>query len=103
MCWINALRSILEKYNTQCCNAQGKLETLCQNRTCLPIMSKNSDRECRSYSRTLNTKDLNCGLTCPHQPAEQYTQVTAFLDLSVVYGNNAAQSKLVRKFEDGLL
>lgn len=51
--------------------------------------------------RTLTDKDQNCPDTLPELPAEQLTVVTAFMDLSLVYGNNDDQSRPIRAFHAG--
>uniref|UniRef100_A0A182J8M3 Heme peroxidase 1 n=1 Tax=Anopheles atroparvus TaxID=41427 RepID=A0A182J8M3_ANOAO len=68
-----------------------------------PVMSENGV-ECMNLVRTKTTLEDPCP-----QPegnggaAEQLSSVTAFLDLSVVYGNSLSQSNDLRSFTDGKL
>lgn len=59
--------------------------------------------QCMNFVRTLTDKDLNCVDTLPQHPAEQMTVVTAFMDLSLVYGNNDDQNRPIRAFHGGRL
>lgn len=56
-----------------------------------------------SFARSVTDKDLNCMDTSPEDPAQQLTIVSAFMDLSLVYGNNREENRLVRAFYDGKL
>lgn len=52
-----------------------------------------------NFVRTLTDQDQNCPDT--HIQAEQLTVVTAFMDLSLVYGNNEQQNQPIRAFQGG--
>lgn len=56
-----------------------------------------------NFVRTLTDKDLNCIDSIPHHPAEQLTVVTAFLDMSLVYGNSDQQNQPLRANHGGRL
>lgn len=80
------------------------------HKTCYPIVVPKNDpahsqtnTECMNFVRTLTDKDQNCPDTLVDRPAEQLTVVTSYLDLSLVYGNNDAQSRPIRAFVGGRL
>lgn len=97
----------VEKNPSTCCNG-GKLAKIDTNQTCFPINTMDADPifsgtdvECFSFVRTLTDHNLeHCG-SVPNAPAEQITTVGAFLDLSLVYGNNKEQNHPIRAFRGG--
>lgn len=100
----------LEKHATRCCTDDGQLITTNPHKTCFPILIPQNDPahsqtnvQCMNFVRTLTDKDLNCVDALPQHPAEQMTVVTAFMDLSLVYGNNEDQNRPVRAFHGGRL
>lgn len=100
--------SISEKHATRCCTDDGLLITTNLHKTCFPIVVPKNDPahsqtnvQCMNFVRTLMDKDQNCPDTQPQLPAEQLTVVTAFLDLSLVYGNNDDQHRPIRAFLGG--
>lgn len=52
------------------------------------------------FMRNSNQK---CYKPHPQQPAEQINAATSYLDLSLVYGNNHEQNRLIRNFTGGRL
>jgi hypothetical protein len=98
-----------EKHPTRCCTDEGKLIGKPQaHKTCYPIIVPEHDpahsqtgTECINFVRTLTDKDSQCERTLPSQPAEQITTVTAFMDLSLVYGNSDDQNANIRAFNGG--
>lgn len=75
-------------------------------KTCYPILVPKNDpahsqvrTECMNFVRTLTDQDQNCPNN--HIQAEQLTVVTAFMDLSLVYGNSAQQNQPIRAFQGG--
>lgn len=54
-----------------------------------------------NFVRTVTDKDVNCPDTLPQHPAEQLTMVSAFMDLSLVYGNDDDQHRPIRAFHGG--
>lgn len=85
--------------------AQGSLHS-----TCYPIIIPHTDphhiqtnAECMNFVRTLTTNDLNCQHLSHNHQAEQLTEVTAYLDLSNVYGNSVEQNAQIRAFQGGRL
>lgn len=104
------LPTCLEKHATRCCTDDGQLITTNPHKTCFPILIPQNDpahsqtnMQCMNFVRTLTDKDLNCVDTLPQHPAEQMTVVTAFMDLSLVYGNNEDQNRPIRAFHGGRL
>lgn len=99
----------IEKHATRCCTDDGKLVAKASaHKTCYPIIVPKNDpahaqtnTECMNFVRTLTDKDQNCPDTLPDLPAEQLTVVTAFMDLSLVYGNSDDQSRPIRAFHAG--
>ena len=79
------------------------------HKTCYPILVPKNDpahaqtgSECMNFVRTLTDKDNNCpGSQDATRPAEQLTVVTAYLDLSLVYGNSEQQNRPIRAFQGG--
>lgn len=54
-----------------------------------------------NFVRTLTDLDMNCPSIHGNGQAEQMTVVTAYMDLSIVYGNNDAQHQPIRAFQGG--
>lgn len=78
------------------------------HKTCYPIVVPKGDPahsltnvECMNFVRTLTDKDMHCGDNSPSHNAEQISVVTAFMDLSLVYGNSDAQNRPIRAFQAG--
>lgn len=103
------------KHATRCCTDEGRLITKDRaHNTCFAIIIPRADpiykstrRECMEFVRTLTDIDLNCP-DVKHS-AEQITEVTSYLDLSLVYGSSTDQNaqlrapggKLQSDFRDG--
>uniref|UniRef100_A0A182K431 Heme peroxidase 1 n=1 Tax=Anopheles christyi TaxID=43041 RepID=A0A182K431_9DIPT len=95
----------------QCC-AEGKLvpKELASSR-CFPIEVADNDPvlseegiQCINLVRTKTTLEDACSSqTSGEEVAEQLSSVTAFLDLSVVYGNSLEQTSSLRTFSQGLM
>ncbi|XP_053668191.1 peroxidase-like [Anopheles marshallii] len=93
--------------NIQCCADGKSVPKELASSKCLPIEVASDDPvmgeegiECMSMVRTKTTLED----PCTHQEggeAEQLTTVTAFLDLSVVYGNSVEQCNSLRTFSKG--
>ncbi|XP_063981549.1 chorion peroxidase-like isoform X2 [Diachasmimorpha longicaudata] len=73
---------------------------------CLPIIVNPQDRffgrqgvRCLEFVRSGPAPRENCGFG----PREQLSQVTSFIDASMVYSNNAVHSDSLRIFRNGLL
>lgn len=60
-------------------------------------------RQCTGFTRTTMDKDVACSHSCPHEPAEQRTLVSGYMDLSVVYGNDEDQLRQIREKHSGRL
>ncbi|KAG6441268.1 hypothetical protein O3G_MSEX001737 [Manduca sexta] len=92
-----------------CCNANGNFnENTYTNPNCAPINISRNDpvygpinKVCMDLVRTDTTKYENC--TGPFSPAEQLSAVTAYLDLSIVYGNTKAKEIELRALDGGRL
>lgn len=96
------------KHTTRCCTDDGKLVGNGMPATCYPILVPKNDpahsqtgTECMNFVRTLTDKNNNCLGTSPNRPAEQLSTVTAYLDLSLVYGNSETQNRPIRAFTGG--
>lgn len=99
-----------QKHSTSCCSPEGHvMEGRNLHTTCYPIIVPPNDPVhnnyhqtlCMDFVRTLTDKDV----ACPHvqfgAPAEQLTEVTAFMDLSLVYGNSDQMNAGLRTFSGG--
>uniref|UniRef100_A0A182NV95 Peroxidase n=1 Tax=Anopheles dirus TaxID=7168 RepID=A0A182NV95_9DIPT len=92
----------------QCC-ADGKMvPTELASERCLPIAVLPDDPvmgeegvECMNLVRTKTTLEDPCSPQEAGPAAQQLSAVTAFLDLSVVYGNTAEQSNRLRAHSGG--
>lgn len=90
------------KHATRCCTDEGRLITKDRaHNTCFAIIIPRADpiykatrRDCMEFVRTLTDLDLNCPDV--KQAAEQITEVTAFLDLSLVYGSSTDMNAQLR-------
>lgn len=78
------------------------------HKTCYPIVvpphdpaHSQTNTECMNFVRTLTDKDAHCPGSHETLEAEQLTVVTAFTDLSLVYGNSDAQNRPIRAFQGG--
>lgn len=96
------------KHGTRCCTDDGKLIATGQAATCFPILVPKNDpahsqtqTECMNFVRTLTDRNNNCPGAAQNRPAEQLTTVTAYLDLSLVYGNSDEQNRPIRAFTGG--
>ncbi|KAJ6637387.1 Peroxidase [Pseudolycoriella hygida] len=95
------------KHATRCCTDDGKLVSKSEaHKTCYPILIPKNDPafsqvqiDCLNFVRTLTDQDQNCDNS--HIQAEQLTVVTAFMDLSLVYGNSEQQNQPIRAFQGG--
>ncbi|KAM7359833.1 peroxidase isoform 2-T4 [Cochliomyia hominivorax] len=97
-----------KKHPTRCCTDDGRLVGIdLADKTCFAIIVPPHDpafsqvgTECLNFVRTLTDRDANC----PDNhggPAEQLTVVTAYMDLSLVYGNSIQQNSEIRAFRGG--
>jgi peroxidase len=96
------------RHATRCCTDDGKLISSGAHSTCYPIIVPKNDpahsqtkTECQNFVRTLTDRDNNCKGSSQTRPAEQLTVVTAFMDLSLVYGNSEQQNRPIRAFSGG--
>lgn len=96
------------RHATRCCTDDGKLVSSGAHATCYPIIVPKNDPahsqtrvECMNFVRTLTDKDNNCKGVEQARPAEQLTTVTAYMDLSLVYGNSEQQNRPIRAFTGG--
>nr|XP_023026402.1 peroxidase-like [Leptinotarsa decemlineata] len=101
--------TVLSNVPAVCCSESGKmLDPGARPSHCLPIdlpvndpVYSPANQTCMGFIRTTTDRDLNC--VGGSQPAEQLSQVTSFLDLSLVYGNNVEVNNQIRTFQNGLL
>ncbi|XP_072950075.1 peroxidase-like isoform X2 [Epargyreus clarus] len=92
-----------------CCDDNGQLSfDASNNPQCAPILIPPNDpvhapqgTQCMNFVRTGTTRDRGC--TPPFAPAEPLSTVTAFMDLSLVYGSSAAQAAAIRAYQGGRL
>ncbi|XP_013139647.1 PREDICTED: peroxidase [Papilio polytes] len=92
-----------------CCDDNGRLAPDATfNPTCAPILIPPTDvihapqgTQCMNFVRTTTTRDRGC--TAPNAPAEPLSTVTAYMDLSLVYGSSAQQGAAIRAFSGGRL
>nr|CAH7728340.1 unnamed protein product [Callosobruchus chinensis] len=98
-----------QPHSTMCCSASGQLLELANiPEHCYPIVLPDNDpivqqtnQRCQNFVRTITDRDRNC--VGGNQPAEQLTAVNAFLDLSIVYGNDDQTVQSLRQFQGGLM
>lgn len=57
--------------------------------------------ECMEFVRNVNDRDLMCPALENHGAVSQISTPTTFLDLSILYGNNDEQAKILRSFKGG--
>ncbi|KAJ9595023.1 hypothetical protein L9F63_013689, partial [Diploptera punctata] len=96
-------------HTTRCCS-QTLNEALSEdtrNDACFPIDIPYEDPvygkagiHCMEFVRTTNDVSLGC---TQHQPAEQFTAVSHYLDSSNVYGSSQQVADSIREFKGGLL
>lgn len=99
----------IEKHPTRCCTDDGKLVGApTAHKTCYAIKVPEHDPahsqthvECVNFVRTLTDIDRNCPGIHQSGQAEQLTVVTAFMDLSLVYGNSVEQNRPIRALQGG--
>ncbi|KPJ19441.1 Peroxidase [Papilio machaon] len=92
-----------------CCDDNGRLAPdAAFNPTCAPILIPPTDAihapqgtQCMNFVRTTTTRDRGC--TAPNAPAEPLSTVTAYMDLSLVYGSSAQQGAAIRAYSGGRL
>lgn len=97
------------KHTTSCCTDESRhLEPGNLHSTCYPIIVPRDDpvyrdfqEHCMSFVRTLTDRDVGCPNLQFGAPAEQLTEVTAFLDLSLVYANSDQLNAQLRTFQGG--
>ncbi|XP_026330560.1 peroxidase-like, partial [Hyposmocoma kahamanoa] len=95
----------------RCCETNGRLSPNSNPHTnphCATIMVPPDDpihapqgTQCMNFERTVTTRDRRC--TPPGAPAEQLTVVTAYMDLSLVYGSSEDQAAPIRAGSGGRL
>ncbi|KAL7029256.1 hypothetical protein ACKWTF_006169 [Chironomus riparius] len=98
------------KHTTRCCTDDGKLIQSGLHSTCFPIIVPKNDpahsqtgTECMNFVRTLTDRDNFCPDKTQKSYAEQLSVVTAYMDLSHVYGNSEEQNRPIRSFVSGRL
>ncbi|CAK1544080.1 unnamed protein product [Leptosia nina] len=92
-----------------CCDGEGRIASdAYTNPVCAPIIIPPNDpihgpqgTQCMNFVRTGTTRDRNC--TPPNAPAQPLSTVTAYMDLSLVYGSSDGQARLIRAFQGGRL
>ncbi|CAB3235717.1 unnamed protein product [Arctia plantaginis] len=91
-----------------CCDNRGQLAPDVNNPSCAPILFPSNDPihapegvRCQNFVRTGTTRDRGC--TAPTASAEPISVVTAFMDLSIVYGSSALQAAPLRARTGGRL
>ncbi|CAG4970311.1 unnamed protein product [Parnassius apollo] len=92
-----------------CCDIKGHLTSdSAKNPFCAPIIipvndvvNKANGRECMEFVRTVSTKDIDC--TSSKSPSFPISEVTAYLDLSLTYGNSRKQADSLREGRGGRL
>ncbi|XP_050665230.1 peroxidase isoform X2 [Leptidea sinapis] len=92
-----------------CCDDSGQLAAdAYSNPQCAPIIIPPTDRvnaprgtQCMNFVRTASTRDRGC--TPQDTPAQPLSTVTAYMDLSLVYGNSESQLQQIRAFQGGRL
>ncbi|XP_049540016.1 peroxidase-like [Anopheles darlingi] len=91
-------------FGGRCCPAGGRARQLPAR--CLPVaippddpVLGNGTTDCMSMLRTRTTMEHPCATN--YGQAEQLSSVTAFLDLSIVYGNSAGQMAALRSPHGG--
>ncbi|GAB0096538.1 Peroxidase [Sergentomyia squamirostris] len=98
------------KHATACCSEQGDLlEQGDLHDTCYPIIippndpvHNNFNRQlCMNFVRTLTDQDVRCPNVQFGAPSEQLTEVTSFMDLSLVYSNSEQMNAQLRAFTGG--
>ncbi|XP_059053661.1 peroxidase-like [Achroia grisella] len=97
------------KESIVCCDDNGQLALDAQtNPTCAPILIPPNDpvhvpqgTQCMNFVRTGTTRTRGC--TPPNAPAEPISTVTAYMDLSLVYGSSAGQAAPIRAYSGGRL
>jgi peroxidase len=92
----------------RCCTESGKpIDKSRAHPSCLPIIPPKTEPnypesfQCINFARSQTDRDRKCA--GQRAQVEQLTQVTAFLDLSMVYGNSEAEAKTLRSFKGGRL
>ncbi|XP_075148050.1 peroxidase [Haematobia irritans] len=97
-----------KKHPTRCCTDEGRLVgTDTAHKTCFAILIPPHDPafsqvgvECMNFVRTLTDIDAMCPDNAGG-PAQQLSAVTAYMDLSLVYGNSIQQNSQIRAFSGG--
>ncbi|XP_073952335.1 peroxidase isoform X2 [Choristoneura fumiferana] len=90
-----------------CCNDNGQLvQDAVTNPQCRPILIPPGDpvhapygTQCMNFVRTASTRDRGC--TPPAAPAVPLSVVTAYMDLSQVYGSSVGQASPLREYQEG--
>ncbi|CAG4970324.1 unnamed protein product [Parnassius apollo] len=92
-----------------CCDDNGQLAPdAASNPSCAPILIPPNDvihspqgTQCMNFVRTTSTRDRGC--TPRNIPAQPISTVTAYMDLSLVYGSSASQAAAIRAYTGGRL
>ncbi|CAH4030014.1 unnamed protein product [Pieris brassicae] len=92
-----------------CCDENGNLASdYGKNPKCAPVLIPPNDpihapqgTQCMNFVRTGTTRDRRC--TPANAPAQPLSTVTAYMDLSLVYGNSESQLRSIREFRGGRL
>ncbi|XP_048489572.1 peroxidase isoform X2 [Plutella xylostella] len=98
-----------DKESVTCCDDSGQLTSdAVTNPACAPILVPPTDPiqvplggQCLNFVRTATTRDRRC--TPPQAPAEPLSVVTAYMDLSLVYGSSQGQAQPIRAYQGGRL
>jgi peroxidase len=92
----------------RCCTEHGEpIDKAKAHPSCLPIIPPKTEptfpetMKCINFARSQTDRDRKCSGQKSY--VEQLTQVNAFLDLSLVYGNSEAEAKTLRSFKGGQL
>ncbi|BFZ09121.1 hypothetical protein BsWGS_12160 [Bradybaena similaris] len=85
-----------------CCNRDTGCPQAAQHPSCLPIVTRNSTTNQTTCTNFVRSESANCTNFCKVGNIFNFNEVTAFLDLSTLYGSNNKTAADVRAF-DGLL
>ncbi|CAK1579400.1 unnamed protein product [Parnassius mnemosyne] len=92
-----------------CCDDNGRLTPeASSNPMCATMLIPPNDiihslqgTQCMNFVRTISSRDRGC--TARNAPARPLSVVTAYMDLSLVYGSSASQAAAIRAFTGGRL
>ncbi|KAG8035072.1 hypothetical protein G9C98_001562 [Cotesia typhae] len=103
-------KPMLKMPSVECCTNDNQLVTEnLKDPSCFPIIVGPNDpnyppsTQCLTFTRSAPDFEIPSGCFGHQKPADQVTQVTQFLDLSLVYGSSDTQAAKLRKFQGGKL